>query len=116
MSKTYRAKVRIDLKGASKARFRTILDAASSNLLGHADTAGTLIFGSENDRRIDLIMTVNAGSSSTAQSRFDTYLRRMIYAIDPHSGVRTERRSTPPKAQDASIRDGITTQLELVGA
>ena len=110
MSKNYRAKVRIDLSGSSRRQYRSILDVVSSTLLKHEETAGALVFGSENDRRIDFIVQVGAASSSGALSKFDTFARRVIYAIDPHSSVRTLK-SPAVKHPAAISREQVTTEL-----
>jgi len=89
MSKNYRAKVHFDLSAAPRREYRRMLDVVSDTLLKRPETADTLIFGSEKDGSIDLVMRVESSSSSSASSKIDTFIRRIIYAIDPHSGVRT---------------------------
>ena len=94
MSKSYRAKVTMNLAGAPRREYRRILDVVSKTILERPETAGALLFGSEKPRRVDLILTVESNSSSAAESKIDTFIRRIIYAIDPHSGVRTHKRAT----------------------
>ncbi len=92
MPKNYRAKITFDLSGAPKRQYRRILEVVSATVFARPETAGAMLFGSEKDRSVSIMLSVDSNSSSAADSKIDTFIRRMIYAIDPHSGVRTQRR------------------------
>lgn len=88
MSRTYEVRLTATLHGGSAREFRNFQQQFSLIVRNYDDSSDAIVLGSEKDRQLRILFAMNAGSSSSAESKADRLARMFVNRWEQSKAIR----------------------------